>query len=266
MNRRTYKKITWILIINLSISFILFSLNVSSLVEEIDVKFGESPIIDGQVDSYIKEWENANKIQVNLVDLPVKLWVLQNDENLYISLQFDLLLKYHSSNEFMALLISNSSSENPENFIDAKIIQFNNISNNEFEYLDYHIDNKGFSNDTFNNGRGAASLNEITSIYEFSIPIGPNNKINESEDVLLDYEANYAFNITYGEFASYPQGIKKSEIFLININSPPTKQKNLTNIALFIILITFFAILGILYGFYLYKIYRLKDIIDKSRH
>ncbi|MFW9896781.1 MAG: hypothetical protein ACFFD7_13330, partial [Candidatus Thorarchaeota archaeon] len=100
----------------------LFIINCHGAAEEIDAEFGQAPIIDGNIDDSANEWKNAYKTQINLTDLPIDLWVMQDDKDLFISVQVDL--ETHNSTEFVGLLISNSSSENREDFIDAKIVQF----------------------------------------------------------------------------------------------------------------------------------------------
>ena len=167
----------------ISIIPIIFS---NGAAEEIESKFGDAPFIDGTIDDSTNEWKKAAKIQhIKLVDLPIKLWVMQTNLELFISIQIDLLREAHDSSEFVGLLISNSSSESKKDFIDAKIIQFSNISADEFNYFDYHINNSVFLNDTVYNGDGAGSLDGTTSIYEFSIPL---NKSGNKEDAILNYD------------------------------------------------------------------------------
>jgi hypothetical protein len=119
-------------------------------------------------------------------------------------------------------------------------------------------------NDTRYDGTGAAKLKGDVSIYEFSLPIGQTNTNGESEDSISDYES-YAFNITYGENPAYPQGIIKSEIVLINIKEPIEKKLILTDLVLIILSIIVFSLIGILFGYYIYKIFKLKEKIERLR-
>jgi len=231
--------------------------------DEIDSKFGESPIIDGYIDISAKEWNKAAKLSINLGDFPIELWVMQNNINLYLSVQFELEFEYHNVTEFIGIIVSNSSSENEEDFIDAKIIQFSNITEDQFNYLDYYINNSIYSNDTYVDGDGAAKLEGIISTYEFSIPIKNINIIEE--DVFLDYGKAFAFNITYGETPVYPNGIKKSTTVLINIKTPSTTETPIWSLVFFVLSIIIFSILGTLYGFYIYKIFKLKEKIERIR-
>ncbi len=228
--------------------------------EEIDSEIGEAPIINGYINITAQEWNEAIKNQIYLDDLPIELWVMHTAQNLYISVQVDLLPIARSSSEFIGLIISNSSSENIEDFIDAKIIQFSNISEDNFEYFDMNINSSIFFNDTVSNGDGAAKLEDTTSTYEFVIPINRNE-----EDVSLELGKSLAFNITYGVSPSYPSGIRKSSIILINIPSLPTPKPLPIKLTLFILVIIVFSILGILYVFYIYRIIKLKEKIQRIK-
>jgi hypothetical protein len=251
--------------VNVSVLSCLPIINSYGAVREIDAKFGEPPVVDGIIDDSTNEWKKATKIEISLVDLPVKLWVLQTSLELFISVQFDLSQGYHSSEEFIGILISNSSSENQEDFIDAKFVQFSNISAGEFDYLDYFINDSVFLNDTIYNGKGAGRLEGISSVYEFSLPINPLSNHRNLEDASLNYEDQYAFNITYGETPLYPQGAIKGEVILININSPSVSEILFIDATLFILSILVFSITGILLGLYVYKIFKLKEKIEKLR-
>ncbi len=263
MKKRTFRAFLCIAIVLITVNSIFFALDGYGASEEIDSKFGESPEIDGVIDLLSGEWNKATKTEILLEDLPIKCWVMQNDNNLYISVQLELESGYHNFTEFVGLIISNNTSENKEDFIDAKIIQFSNISGDQFNYFDYHINNSVFSIDTENNGEGAAKIEGLTSNYEFSIPI--KNDTNNNEDVALAFGESYAFNITYGETPSYPNGIKKSAIVLINLESLPSSALPLSGVFLNVLCIVIFSVIVILYGFYIYKIFKLKERIQKLK-
>ena len=266
MNKLTFKVFTWILLINISLFSIIPIINSYGAATEINLRFGDAPEIDGNIDDSTNEWKTATKKQINLNDLPIKLWVMQTDLDLYVAILFDLLQEYHSVNEFMGFIISKNSSENQEDFIDAKVIQFSNITEGNFSYFDYYINNTTFLNDTISNGgAGAAKLEGITSVYEFSIPIIQFNSQKNDEDVNLTYGKGYVFNITYGESQLYPQGVKKSEIVLINIIAPMEEEILFIDLTFVILSISVFSIIGILFGFYIYKIFKLKEVIERLK-
>lgn len=263
MKKKILRELICIIIVNISIISLLFVSNGFCATEEIDSEIGEAPVIDGYIDFLSQEWNKATKKDTYLEDLPIKLWVMQDHLNLYISVQIELEHGYHNTTEFVGLMISNSSSESKEDFIDAKIIQFSDIVANNFTYLDYYINNSVFLNDSNNDGEGAAKLEDISSIYEFSLPL---NQINGAEeDALLDLGEIFAFNITYGDIPSYPSGIKKSAIMLINLKSASSTEPPLWDLAFFILTIIIFGISGILYVFYIYKLFKLKEKIERIK-
>jgi len=234
---------------------------------EIDPEFGQAPIIDGSIDDSTGEWKEAIKTEVNLTGLPTDLWVMQTNKELFISLQLDLYEGYHNATEFFGILISTNSSERLEDFTDAKFIQFFDIYTNNFTYYDYYINNSIFLNDTIQDGKGAGKLEGTVSVYEFSIPIGQTNTNGNDEDAIFfsEDEMSYAFNITYGDRPSYPDGILKSEIILINVKPPLGKEIKLTELIIFIFSIIVFSVIGIFFGYYIYKIIKLKEKIERLR-
>ncbi|MFX0080161.1 MAG: hypothetical protein ACFE94_00245 [Candidatus Hodarchaeota archaeon] len=264
MRKIAFFVLLWILLVNISIVSSFYIISSYGAAVEINPEFGQAPIIDGNIDDSIGEWNKSFKTQINLTDLPIDLWVMQTNQELFISLQLDLFSGYHNDTEFIGILVSNSSSESLEDFIDAKFVQFTNISANDFIYLDYYINNSLFLNDTRYDGDGAAKLKGDISIYEFSFPIGQNNTNGESEDSILDYES-YAFNITYGENPAYPQGIIKSEIIIINIKEPIEEELILIDLILIILSIIAFSVIGIFFGYYIYKIIKLKEKVERLR-
>lgn len=233
------------------------------MIEEIDSAFGESPIIDGNIDISSSEWDKATIENIKLEGLPITLRVLNNEKNLYVSVQFSLEVAAHSEDEFVGLIISNSSSTNEEEFIDAKIVQFSNITSNDYIYSDYYIDNGNFLNDTFQDGDGAASLKGGISTYEFSIPI--KGSLTNEQDAELDFDSTHAFNITYGETSNYQTGVKKKSTILINIKPIETTEVPPVELALLITIIIIFSIIGILYSYYIYEVFKLKGKIKRLK-
>lgn len=263
VNKGNFRVILLIVIINIAVFSLFLVENSYCATTEIDSRYGDSPVIDGYIDYSVGEWNKASKVSINLDDLPIDLWVLQNDNNLYISVQLELESVARKETEFIGLIISNSSSENQDDFIDAKIIQFSNISDDEFNYLDYKINNSVFLKDNETNGNGAAELEGKISTYEFSMPI----KISKEnkEDASFNYGNSYAFNISYGETPIYPDGIEKSAIVLIKIKELSSEPPLIIDLVLYILCIIIFSIIGILLAFYIYNILRLKQNIEKYK-
>ncbi|MFX1317359.1 MAG: hypothetical protein ACFE9T_15960 [Promethearchaeota archaeon] len=263
MRKLIFKILLCIFIINIISISVFFTFPSYGALEEIDPKFGRAPTIDGQINSIENEWKDASNIETNLTDLPVELWVMESGAKLYIAVQIELSGVVNRTTEFVGIIISNSSSEDIKDFVDAKIIQFSDIYNDEFDYFDYVINNSIFVIDSIPNGNGAAKLNGETGTYEFSIPI--DNPQGVEEDVYLNYDDSFAFNITYGNTPIYPEGIEKSSIFLINIKKPPKVELGFWKLTAYIFLIIIFSFIGILYGFYIYKIFKLKATMERYR-
>lgn len=257
-----------VIFLNFILSSSILLIETQAVTEEIVPPFGVAPKINGFYDKDENEWNSAKKMSIVLnssqsstdLGLTFKFWVMQNDSNLYIYIQYDL--EFHTSREFVGILISENTKEL---FKEGKIIKFSDPSLNKSTFLDYYIDNNVFKEDTKSNGMGAAKLNGKTVTCEFSIPV---NNTGDDNDVFLDYGSEYAFKIIYGETNSYSfsSGTKKSTIVQINVQYPPispdeTDWEEILRISCFVV----FTVLGVLFGFYVLKIAILKKKVMGSR-
>jgi hypothetical protein len=239
--------------------------------ETFEPEFGWAPKIDGDIDKSEEEWENASKEEIFLksesqsnVGLPVDIWVLQNESDLYISVQFELEESARTPEEFIGIVISESDSENE--FYDVKLVQFSNLGgpSEKFEYLDLHISNNQYFEDRETSGDGAAELDGNKIIYEFQIPVN-DSEGEDTDDVTIDFGETYAFKIIYGESNNYPDSIKLSNIIEIDIRYPEIDERTPEEKALFIVAIIAFSTLGGFYGFYLYNIVIIKKKVIRVR-
>ena len=246
-------------------------INSFAAAEEFEPEFGWAPEIDGDIDKAEEEWENASKEEILLKSespsnegLPVDIWVLQNESDLYISVQFELEDSARTPEEFIGIVISESDSENE--FYDVKLVQFSNLggSSEKFEYLDFYISNNQYFEDKDTNGDGAAELHGNKIIYEFQIPINESEG-EDTKDVTIDFGETYAFKIIYGESNNYPESIKLSNIIEIDIRYPKIEERTLEEKVLFIIAIIAFSTLGGFYGIYLYNIVIIKKKVKRVR-
>lgn len=239
---------------------------------EIDVGFGTAPVIDGVVDGATGEWDSAEKLEIELFPdllnqsdgLPIELWVLQAEPNLYILARFDF--DDHSSSEFdkefLGILIADWDAD--LDFTDAKIVQFSNMSTNSYSYLDYYINDTGYYGDMNPDGDGAAKLegNQIT--YEFSMPV--ENLEGGIEDVELDYGDTFNFKIIFGKSTDYPIGIIIANIISIDLQYPPGAPKlPIGELLMSISTIVIFSTIGAFFAYYIYRITRLKKEIERIR-
>jgi hypothetical protein len=268
LEKKNFRILAIIVIINLSVASLFFLSNGKCATQEINSKYGESPVIDGYIDLSTHEWRDAYKGEISLDDLNVSLWVMQDKINLYISVQFDLESGYHNINESVGLIISHSSSEVNTEFIDAKVVQFTNISANEYNYFDYNVSHSesghtDFTIDQEQDGDGAATLEGLTSIYEFSLPIKGDE--SNKDDAALDFGNSYAFNITYGDTLAFPNGIKKSAIVLINIKSVSAPAFPIFFATLYVFTVLVFIIIGIFLGIFIHRIFKLKEKIKRYK-
>ena len=241
---------------------------------EINVGFGAAPVIDGIIDGTTGEWNQAKKQNINLYPnisvpesgLEIDLWVIQEGSNLYILVRFDL--QDHGSseydNEFIGILIADDGSNS--DFTDAKIVQYSNISENTFQYLDYHINDTEYEEDVISNGAGAANLEGDQITYEFSMPVKDTE--DQVQDVYLNYHYyNYDFKIVFGnKTALYPDGIIISNIVSIRLEfKSGGPDISLGEIIMTTSTIVIFSTIGALYVFYIYRITQLKKEIRRIR-
>ncbi|MFX1587767.1 MAG: hypothetical protein ACFFC1_06410 [Promethearchaeota archaeon] len=274
MKRTAIKLITLLFITSLTLSSYLLIINGSGAVLEIKPLYGRAPIIDGKLD--VNEWDEAVEESLNLYHneskpenpLQVDLWVMQNGSNLYIAIQFEFL---HNDFEFVGLLISSNQSENSEDFKDAKIVRFSNISTNEYTYKDYYLNNSIYEEDTNSNGNGAGRIEGEDAIYEFVLPVESNE--SDPEDVFLEYgtdeDSGHIIKIFMGDSTdppSYPEDIRISNNILIKITYNPLPPELTPQELLILILsIIIFGTSGLLYVFYIYRIVKLKEKIERIR-
>ncbi len=260
-----------IIIFQLIIISNLLLLNSSAAVKDFEPEFSWAPEIDGDIDKSANEWENASKEEILLgsesdtnVGLLIDLWVLQNGSDLYILVQFELESLARNAEEFVGILISETDSESI--FFDAKIIQFSGLGgpSEDFVYLDYFIQNDVYYRDSEINGDGAAELHGDNIIYEFQIPINDSDG-EDNKDVALDFGDEYAFKIIYGEGNFYPDSIKLSNTVMIEIQYPKKSGPGFWENVNFILSIIFFSAIGVLFGFYSYKIVVIKKKIKRIK-
>ncbi|MHA1283754.1 MAG: hypothetical protein ACTSQP_14745 [Promethearchaeota archaeon] len=263
-----------LLIINSFLIFNIYIISGIADVKELTPEYGKAPNIDGEIDRDNKEWDNATKDTINLFTngsqtdkgLPLDIWVMENDSTLYILIRFDL--ESHASTEFIGLLITEKDKEgnNDNEYVDGKIIQFNDINTNDYDYMDYYLENYTFHKDSHKDGSGAAKLDGNTVIYEFSIPVNNTRAEDDKEDVFLDYGEVYTFKIIYGESPNYPDDILKSNIVKISIEYPPEPEPRNWWIDVHNILcIIIFIGLTSLFIFYIYKIIVLNKQLERMR-
>jgi hypothetical protein len=243
--------------------------------------FGNTPDIDGVIDRANNEWDDSLKTSLTLyqnISIPINglaidLWILQDETSLYIAIQFEL--ENHGTiefdEEFVGILISKGDSD-PDAFEDItdvvfedlKIVQFSNISGGDFEYVDYFINESIYYLDDESNGDGAAKLDGNEIAYEFMMPVDVFD--DSHQDVFLDEDFIYAFNIIFGKSAIYPDGIILNNIVITHVQfAPYTPAFTEWELVLLTLNFIIFGTIGALFCFYLYRITKLKEKIRRIR-
>ena len=266
--------LVYVLIINFIFGSTLLLTNVQATFSEIDPTYGTAPKIDGVFNESVNEWGEAFKVNIALYNnlsqiapgLPIEVWMMQSGSSLYVCLRFDLEPSSRSPTEFMGLLISDRIIEGEVNFsqniyLDAKIIQFSNISNGDFNYKDYSINGTTYTEDSISNGEGAATLNGFTTVYEFMLPVNQTNK-----DVFLDYGEKYGFKIVYGVGPNYPDDIEKLNVVIVQINYPENPAPpGIWDIVRFVLSIIIFSGISAYLGLYTVKIVLLRKKVERYK-
>jgi hypothetical protein len=253
---------------------ILLVFNVVGAEKELFLNFGNRPEIDGYINRSEDEWNDALKTKIDIYQnltnpkfgLEIDLWLLQNDTNLFISIQFELVDHKSSEydNEFVGILLSDTESLNPLNYEDAKIVQFQNISEEVFEYRDYFINDTIFYEDSEAHGDGAAHLDGELIIYEFKLPVESSE--GGIEDKRIDAGIFSPFMIIFGTTENYNE-----EIILMNVVSLYVQfyayNPGLTSIEILYLTlaVVIFSVIIASYGYYIIQVIKLRKRIEKIR-
>ena len=277
MQKLVAKGLTLIIIVNLLVGTIFIAMIGNATLLDIKAEYGSAPSIDGFIDRENNEWNDAVKENLYLFPnltypingLPIQLWVMQTESNLYLSIQFQL--EDHNSgefnNEFIGLLIADKRDEaTQEDFTDAKVVHFNNLSSGAFHFSDYYIDNSVFYIDAIQNGKGAAQLNGNDITYEFSIPIGYN--ATNVEDVSLNFGegAKNVYRIAFGVGGISFADIRVQNEVIIELQfAPYVPPLSISEILLLTFNIIIFGAVGGFYVFYIYRITKLKKEIKRIK-
>jgi hypothetical protein len=239
---------------------------------EIILDFGTKPTIDGYIDREVDEWNDAIKSKFFLYQnlsnlkngLEIDLWIIQHKLDLYIAVSFELV--EHQPNEFIGILTATDESLDPLDYEDAKIIQFSNISEGNFEYRDYYLNNSMFFADSEIHGSGAAQIdvNGEDIVYEFELPVESSE--GGSEDTRIEAGIYSPFMIIFGESENYDENIVLMNLVSLFVQFyayiPVLQAEEILFITLAAVI---FSLIGTLYGYYMFQIIKLKDKIKKVR-
>lgn len=224
------------------------------------------PLIDGNVTSYDGEWNGKNTTTGTIEGLGITIRVGYNATNSSLYFLIELELENHQPEEFIGILLYNSSDSNQTNFIDAKIIQNYDLTganseNHQSVFKDLHrINDTDYTVDSVKNGNGSCKLDENWAKYEFEINFNVNN--TDSQDAVLNISEYHAVKFIYGHDDDYNSGhssFKVSDTLKIKIgyvSETEIPPETLTELAITITAIISFIFAGTLYGYWGYYIYK----------
>lgn len=167
-------------------------------------------------------WSSANnsiQVAISAGGLPeIELYTLVNASYLYFLIE--IRAQNHNDNEYVKLLLSNSTANATSSFMDAKLIQTNNFnsdSNRSYYLEDEHLINgTTYVNDSSLNFEGVANITGTNgySYYEYKIPFASINSDNIN-DTSISMGNVYSVEVQYGINATATGGQYTSAI------SPP---------------------------------------------
>ncbi|MBN2155129.1 MAG: hypothetical protein JW776_03740 [Candidatus Lokiarchaeota archaeon] len=185
--------------------------------DEIIVPVGDIPIIDGIQDA---AWNKANVTKSGEIDI-INLKAMINSSYLFILVEIQAT--NHDDDEYIKLLLSNSSDFEDEDFIDAKLIQTRNFSkadNRSYIITDQVYYEGEYISDNQTNFVGAANISAGNkySYYEFSIPFASvnNDTLNDTSIVLGN---TFALKVEFGihKEDQSPTSVERTEELLITL-------------------------------------------------
>jgi hypothetical protein len=166
---------------------------------EITAPVGWVPKLDGIKDA---AWSKANYTeQPTSGGFPrTGLYAMINSSYLYILVEIKVGGD-HNNDEYVKLLLSNSTASTTESFYDAKLIQAHNLSiadKRTFTIQDQHLEEGEWVNDTQTNFSGFVNISGVGySYYEFKLPFSSLNADKENDTHIL-VSSTYAIKIQYG--------------------------------------------------------------------
>ncbi|MHA1297811.1 MAG: hypothetical protein ACTSO9_00030 [Candidatus Helarchaeota archaeon] len=187
------------------------------------------PTLDG-IKGDDEDWyseENCNtSIQIAQNGFPDATFYAFTRNN-YLFIMIEIKITNPNDDQYVKILLSNSSASEDNDFIDAKLIQNRNLTqddNRTFYIEDQVLVDGNYVNDTSINFEGAANIsgpNKYT-YYEFKIPFALINDDKINDTSIYGGGATYAVKIEYGVA---PEGHTatqfRSPVLTLQIGIPP---------------------------------------------
>lgn len=247
----------------LNIIFIIFSLNIlllsnlssfgnawdngNDINNPMITPVGDMPVIDGIKDD---SWDDANSSDIT-EGTPITLFIMIKSNYLFILVE--IKVGNHDDNEYLRLLLSNSTESENDDFYDAKLIQNRNFDseNRSYRLNDQHLSGEEYVNEDLSNFNGSSNINEIGySFYEFKIGYSSDNE----NDTLISASKIFVIKIQWGnsENANDPSESTSEPLYIQIKATIPQEDPEITELILdmdiisnitFIVVISAFAII-----------------------
>ena len=155
------------------------------------------PTIDGNKDTI---WNDANSTDNDSPALRLHAMIVGS----YVYILVEVRVVNHDDDEYVKILLSNSTGSDSEDFVDAKLIQTRNFSNSETRAnytVDQYYDNGDYYNDPESNFVGAANVSGAAnsySYYEFEIPTSTIN-FDYAHDSSISFDESFAITVEFGD-------------------------------------------------------------------
>lgn len=169
------------------------------------VPAGTEPTLDG-IKSDNEGWDSdtaCNRtLQLTTGNYPRSTLYAMTANN-YLFIMIEIKVTGFDDDTYIKLLMSNSSDEENDDFIDAKLIQNRNLTeadNRTFFMEDQHLDDGDYVNDTSQDFFGAANISGSNNYlyFEFKIPFASINDDNLNDTSIYGGGTTYAIKVQYG--------------------------------------------------------------------
>ena len=174
----------------------------------------------------------------------------------YLLILVEIEVGNHDDNEYLRLLLSNSTESEDDDFYDAKLIQNRlfDSENKSYSLVDQYLTEEGYMNDNSLDFEGASNISDSGhSFYEFKIPYSS----EDENDTEIHTSTPYAIKIQWGNSESeIDYNENPSDVLYIQVGLKTLEGENeITEIILdmdivsnitFIVVISAFAVIFVM--------------------
>lgn len=220
---------------------------------------GGEPVLDG-IKEDIWNLESVNESTTTINGFATDYHAFLSGDYLYILIE--LKIPNPDDNQFLRIFLSNSTSSDPSDFLDVKVIKNVNFkqANRNFSLIDqthvYSAGSSSYMEDGEIDFDGAANFTGSSGIYEFKIPVE-----NNESDTHLQLFNKYALKIQYGTNIMESISELSSETLYIQLGiSIDPGDTDITELPIDLSLVSFimFIIVLVSFAFIIFTVYRSK--------